>query len=297
MPLASQSIQAEITSTPASQTGGQDPSIVFTAAAQTIEAELTRLAPSPLSATPIIPPTLISIPTKTIVPSATTVPLPCNRVSYNAATIDVTIPDWQVMPPGQVFTKTWRLTNAGTCTWTPAYRLAFYQGDTMGVPTGYAQSLTSGNIPPGGTVDVSVNLTAPVTPGTYKGYWHMQEPGGQYFGIGATNGGFYVAITVPSPVPAFFAVTSVSLSVSGGCGAFHIVANITTNGAGTVTYRWIRSDGGVDMAVHPALDYASAGTQSVSTDWSSSAPGAKWMDIYIDTPNHQQFGRADFSCP
>jgi hypothetical protein len=37
--------------------------------------------------------------------------------------------------------------------------------------------------------------------------------------------------------------------------------------------------------------------QSVSTDWSASAPGAKWMDIYIDAPNHQQFGRANFSCP
>jgi hypothetical protein len=94
-----------------------------------------------------------------------------------------------------------------------------------------------------------------------------------------------------------FAVTSVDMSVSGGCGNFQIQADIKTNGAGTVTYKWIRSDGGTDTATHPDLVFDSAGTKSVTTSWSTTASGDKWMDIYIDKPNHQQFGRANFSCP
>jgi hypothetical protein len=277
------------------------PGIAYTRAAQTVEYELTRLAPTPLpSATAtlignVAVPTDTSVPTSMATSTATSIPIPCNRATYNPATIDVTIPDWTTITPGATFTKTWRLTNNGTCTWTSAYQLVFHTGDAMGVASGYAQALTTGTVPPGGSIDISVNLTAPVGSGTYKGYWRLREPGGQYFGIGDANGDFYVAITVAPTV--LFAVTSVTLTVSGGCGAFHITANITTNSAGTVTYKWVRSDGATDGATHPPLVFASAGTQSVSTDWSASAPGAKWMDIYIDAPNHQQFGRANFSCP
>jgi hypothetical protein len=277
------------------------PGIAYTRAAQTVEYELTRLAPTPLpSATAtlignVAVPTDTSTPTSMVTSTATSIPIPCNRATYNPATIDVTIPDWTTITPGATFTKTWRLTNAGTCTWTSAYQLVYHSGDAMGVASGYAQALTTGTVPPGGSIDISVNLTAPVGSGTYKGYWRLREPGGQYFGIGDANGDFYVAITVAPTV--LFAVTSVTLTVSGGCGAFHITANITTNSAGTVTYKWVRSDGATDGATHPPLVFASAGMQSVSTDWSASAPGAKWMDIYIDAPNHQQFGRANFSCP
>jgi hypothetical protein len=190
----------------------QSPDLANTAAAQTVQAELTKLAPTPLplaSPTAIIPPTPIPIPTSTTIPSATAIPIPCNRATYNVATIDVTIPDGTAIASGAAFTKIWRLTNAGTCTWTSAYQLVYHNGDAMGVPVGYAQSLTSGTVPPGGTVDISVNLTAPVASGSYKGSWRLREPGGQYFGIGNSGGDFWVAITVAAstvltvnPVPA-----------------------------------------------------------------------------------------------
>jgi hypothetical protein len=174
----------------------QSPDPANTAAAQTVQAELTRLAPTPqppASPTAIIPPTPIPIPTSTTIPSATAIPIPCNRATYVA---DVTIPDGTAIASGAAFTKTWRLTNAGTCTWTSAYQLVYRNGDAMGVPVGYAQSLTSGTVPPGGTVDISVNLTAPVASGSYKGSWRLREPGGQYFGLGNSGGDFWVAITV-----------------------------------------------------------------------------------------------------
>jgi hypothetical protein len=59
----------------------------------------------------------------------------------------------------------------------------------------------------------------------------------------------------------------------------------------------VRSDGATDTEIHPDLVFDSAGTKSVTTTWSTTASGSKWMDIYIDKPNHQQFGRASFSCP
>ncbi|KAF0108746.1 MAG: hypothetical protein FD146_632 [Anaerolineaceae bacterium] len=98
------------------------PGIAYTRAAQTVEYELTRLAPMPLpSATAtlignVAVPTDTSTPTSTATSTATSIPAPCNQASYNPATIDVTIPDWTVISAGAAFTKTWRLTNNGTCT-------------------------------------------------------------------------------------------------------------------------------------------------------------------------------------
>ena len=122
---------------------------------------------------------------------------------------------------------------------------------------------------------------------------------------------FYVDIKVqnpstPTPTPTAtatntsappFAVTSVTFTNSGGCGAFTATANIVVNGAGSVTYHWVRSDGAIDGVSHPAVVFTAAGTQSVSTTWSATAPGTMWLDLYIDTPNNQQFGRASFTCP
>jgi hypothetical protein len=199
---------------------------------------------------------------------------------------DVTIPDGTLLDPGESFTKTWRLKNSGTCSWTPSYAVVFGTGDSMSGPV--TQALT-GNVNPGQTMDISVDLKAPATPGDYTGYWKLRNAAGVTFAT------FYVTIKVSGGGP--FAVTNVSMSVTGGCGNFQIQADIKTNGAGTVTYKWIRSDGATDTATHPDLVFDSAGTKSVTTSWSTTASGAKWMDIYIDKPNHQQFGRANFSCP
>jgi hypothetical protein len=159
----------------------------------------------------------------------------------------------------------------------------------MGGPS--SQALT-GTVNAGQTMDISINLKAPATGGDYVGYWSLRNASGKNFAT------FYVDINVGGEGGGgSFAVTSVDLSVSGGCGNFQIEADITTNGAGTVTYNWVCSDGATDNASHPDLVFNSAGTKSVTTSWATNASGDKWMDIYIDQPNHQQFGRANFSCP
>ncbi len=60
------------------------------------------------------------------------VPAAINHSNASAATCDwaqfvtdVTVPDGSIYPPGATFTKTWRLKNIGTCTWTPSYSMVY----------------------------------------------------------------------------------------------------------------------------------------------------------------------------
>ena len=108
---------------------------------------------------------------------------------------DVTVPDGTKYDPGATFTKTWRLRNVGTCTWTTAYTMVFDTGAQMGSVA--AVNLT--NTPPNQTVDVSVNLTAPSAAGHYIGYWKFKNANGTPFGIGVNaNRDWWVEINVTS---------------------------------------------------------------------------------------------------
>ena len=137
----------------------------------------------PATATPLPP-------TSTPVPTATAVSY-CDWVIFVR---DVTIPEGTKFAPGETFTKTWRLKNRGTCTWTPDYMLVFTSGDSMGNTTAIR---LPGNVAPGQSVDVSVTLTAPTRRGDYIGYWMLRNPSGQLFGYGEkANQAFYVDVNV-----------------------------------------------------------------------------------------------------
>lgn len=90
---------------------------------------------------------------------------------------DVTIPDGTAFTPGDVFTKTWRLRNAGTTIWTPGYALVFISGDKMGGPDRVG---LLANVAPGAEVDISVNLVAPTAVGKYRSYWKLVNPAGKF---------------------------------------------------------------------------------------------------------------------
>ena len=184
---------------PRSQVTTASPDAVFTQAAETVAAELTHVAvlasPTPNIPTNTSTPTTTPspVPTNTPVFTPTNTPIPCNLGSF---VTDVTYPDNTIVAPNQAFTKIWRIKNIGSCPWNSSYSLIFDHQDGMGVNSGYAQALTSGVVNPGQTVDLSVNLTAPATPGTYTGYWRMRDPGGVLFGITPTGGTFFVKIIV-----------------------------------------------------------------------------------------------------
>jgi len=115
----------------------------------------------------------------------------CDRVRFIK---DVTIPDGEDLQPGEEFTKTWRLENAGTCSWTAGYSLVFDRGDALSGPTGIPVSVET--VEPGDTVDVSVDLVAPAETGTYQGFWKLRNAQGGRFGIGADSKAFWVKIDV-----------------------------------------------------------------------------------------------------
>jgi hypothetical protein len=275
--------------------------IASTAAAQTVEALLSATPVSGIATPSFTPLPVPATLTPAASPAITNTPSVTATTNCNVAQFitDVTIPDGTIMAPNQAFNKKWRIKNDGTCTWT-GFSLVFDSGDAMSGPATKAISTLN----PGQEVDLDVDLKAPTTPGSYRGYWRINTNSGVLVPIvnGSQGKSFYVDIKVQNPVTAtytqvVFAVTSVSVASGGTCGAFTATANITTNAAGSVTYHWVRSDGAIDGASHPAVVYTAAGTQSVNTTWSASGTGTYWIDIYIDTPNNQQFGRATFICP
>jgi len=142
-------------------------------------ATATQVPPSP---TPVLP-----------TPTATATPLPCNAVQFVA---DVTIPDGTLLAPNAYFNKTWRLRNAGACTWTGAYDLVFVDGDRMDAP--YLVDLP-GDVYPGQVVDVTVGMIAPSREGHYRGNWKIRDGSGLLYGVGRSGGPFYVDIYVEAP--------------------------------------------------------------------------------------------------
>jgi hypothetical protein len=122
----------------------------------------------------------------------------CPGLGTTVATFikDVTYADGTVVSPGQSFIKTWRIKNVGICTWNSDYQLVFDSGDAMSGPA--TQQLTDIQIPPGETLDISVELTAPDTSGTYRGNWKFSDPHGDIFGTTKGNP-IWVEIEVVPP--------------------------------------------------------------------------------------------------
>jgi hypothetical protein len=187
----------------------QQPNNSETQAAKTLEFLMTQVAQQKASATPgpVQQPTNTAqsptlLPSSTPQPTATVVFIPsptvtqiCDQAAFVA---DVNIPDGSVIPTGTQFTKTWRLKNTGTCTWTPDYAIVLESGDAMNSP---ASQKINASVVPGQTVDVSVPLKAPGQPGSYRGYWKMRNAAGVIFGVGKSSDRFYVDIKVVSITP------------------------------------------------------------------------------------------------
>ncbi len=141
------------------------------------------VTPVPATSTPI-PPTATPIP-------PTPTPIPCYQVKFVQ---DITIPDGTKIIAGTTFTKTWRIRNSGSCTWDTRFDIAFVSGTQM--TSGTIWDLTK-EVRPGETVDISINMTAPATVGTYQANFQMANPNGVRFGTGSdSKGSFWVKIQV-----------------------------------------------------------------------------------------------------
>jgi hypothetical protein len=169
------------------------PDLPQTQAAETIQALFTNPAPTatsgslPATDIPETPAeataTLVEAVTATAtqLPTPTASPTPGDCTNLVEFVDDVTVPDDTTFLPGQTFTKTWRLRNTGTCTWSTAYALVFVDGDSLNAAS---PAPLAANIAPQSEVDLSVSMIAPGVPGTYTSNWMLRSPSGTNFGLG-----------------------------------------------------------------------------------------------------------------
>ncbi len=80
--------------------------------------------------------------------------------------------------------------NSGTCDWEPGTQLVFVSGEPMTA----IGAVPVPAVAAGTTTDISVEMTAPTAPGTYKSVWQLQSPEGKRFG-----NQIYVQIVVLAP--------------------------------------------------------------------------------------------------
>jgi hypothetical protein len=187
-----------------SVTSTADPNLVYTQIWVTVEVGQTQTAlavpPTPINTST---PKVSSTPKSTNTPLISETPLPgtpsvtplvvrtlqstsqqaCDNASFGG---DVTYADGSVVPAGQPFVKTWNIKNLGPCTWNQDYLLIFGWGGT-GTNWSTVQPVHFSQVfLPGESMEISVTLTAPTTPGDYAATFRTQNDNGFNFGPSLT---------------------------------------------------------------------------------------------------------------
>jgi len=159
---------------------------IQTFAVMTYQAQLTQTAQAFPTSTPTpnqtaTPAITFSVPTGS--PAATNTTAAGNgqaTTCYGLAFVrDVTIPDGTKMTPGQKFTKTWQVSNSGTCAWEPGFTWNIVGGESM---SGVAVTLNQ-QVAPGNQYEFSVPMVAPTDKtGTLRGTWRLADANNNFFG-------------------------------------------------------------------------------------------------------------------
>lgn len=254
------------------------------------EAEKTPVAPV-VTATMTLPP-VIGVPSSTPT-EAPDVEGEGGCVLRAAYVADVTIPDNTKLEKNQTFVKTWRIRNSGTCAWGEGTKFVYVSGETFGAPASVAVSPTA----PDAQVDISVSMTAPGTPGTYRSNWQLQDPSGKAYG-----GVFYVQIIIegpatPTPTVAPTAPSNLVGAVAADCKTItftwtaakgetayriegpSLLVNLP---AGTTTYVWDNPPAGASVVTLIALGQNEAEIGRVSATVNV-ACGVSGVDLYVES--------------
>ena len=146
-----------------------------------------EIAPPPAVATPVPGPTPTAAPGACVDSMAYVADL-----NYD----DENMKDPVEMDPNEDFEKGWRFKNVGTCTWTNKYSIRYVYGNESESDMDGETTYVSGEVKPGQTYDMYVELEAPSKPDTYQGFWQMFNANGQAFGETV-----WVGIEVPGEEP------------------------------------------------------------------------------------------------
>jgi ABC-type amino acid transport substrate-binding protein len=158
-----------------------------------------------------------------------------------------------VMQPGQPFTKGWRMRNSGTCDWQPGYALSYVSGNVPAAQMGGQPVVVTRIVKPGESFDFQVNLIAPIAPGTYQGFWQMQNLAKQRFGETVWVGITVPGAATPTPAPTQTPVPGISFT-----------ANPTTITAGQSTlFQWSTSNVRAVYFYHDGQDWQNHGVAGV----------------------------------
>jgi serine/threonine protein phosphatase PrpC len=123
----------------------------------------------------IITPTLV-ISSPTPIPTIA-IPAGCENKARFAG--DLTVSDGTEFAAGEAFEKAWSVINYGSCPWGGGYTVRFKDGDIMGAAE-RIPLLTTVELEATGVV--SIPMSAPDLPGTYRGNWQLFDLTGQPFG-------------------------------------------------------------------------------------------------------------------
>ncbi len=320
-------------------------SLVLTAAAQTAQARLTELALITPTAAPTEAPTatpeatlavptlaLTSSPSGTVAATTTLLPLTTVTPKPNAGAStpdqgefisDVSIPDMSPIAPDTGFTKTWKLKNIGSTTWTTAYSLVHVSSND-GIKSPASVPLPK-EVPPGESVEISVDMTSSTNTGTYTSYWKLSNASGTMFNTRpSTNGTIYVQIKVtasgeseatstPGGTPEATStpggasgahISDVTLGIdsadySGQCPhTFTLSASFTLGKAETVTYGL---EAGSDTAGYqfnlPGTQTSAfpEGTQTLTFSLELTSTGSGWVRFRVTAPEDVASHKVSFN--
>ncbi len=159
-------------------------------------------SPTPqASATAVFTPTLQATLTPLPTIHVPTIPTaPCNL----AALISETVPGGSGFMAGQYFDKTWKLQNIGSCSWTPAYSLAFVGGTAMNSDADYKLNTY---VLPGQMVNLTIRLRAPANNGSFTGQWMLRSDNNILFGLKGPPDQQTVRVTINAIYPNTATVT------------------------------------------------------------------------------------------
>ena len=255
--------------------------LVNTAVAQTVAANQPTQPPAqpPVVATTQAPPP----PGPTSPPPPT--PLPCNW----AKLVWENYADGTDVNVNANFTKTWRLLNAGTCTWNTNYKAIFHSGNNMNGP---ATKNFTHNVNPGETIDLSMAMKAPASPGSYKGTWHLYGDDNSDF---TTAHGIWVAIDAVDPVLLLpdlkvtaFSINPPTPKMGVACTVTITVKNNGGTNAGPFMLRWYGLSTFANSScawAFPGLAAGASQTESCNYTFASWYPINKTSIVYVDHGN------------
>jgi uncharacterized protein YkwD len=259
--------------------------------------------------TPQSQPTLTpqSQPTLTPQPQSTISPQQQSNCTDSASFVaDVTVPDNTKVDQGKTFVKTWRIRNTGTCTWDTNYSMVFVNGDQMNSVATIPFKVT----PPGGALDVSVNLVAPSADGVYTGNYEFQNASGQTILIDDTKL-IWVKITVasnntqqPNPTPgAALGSQAPVAGTSGDCSFFEnslleneLISLINSvrveNGLPTLAFNKKLAGAAIghsiDMACHSSISHTGSNGSSITDRFAANGYSYTYWNeaIYAQPPEY-----------